>query len=78
MSGVTSTVPKGAAHLDIGAGVNHARVTGSQFVGGRLRLADGFAEPSTLLYSDTVERGVETALPEAGPRVVIADVLTSA
>ncbi|MEV8167926.1 peptidase C14 [Microbacterium paraoxydans] len=78
VSGVTSTVPKGAAHLDIGTGVNHARVTGSQFAGGRVRLADGFAEPSTLLYSDTVERGVETALPEAGPRVVIADVLTSA
>jgi hypothetical protein len=78
VSGVTSTVPRGAAHLDIGTGVNHARVTGSQFVGGGLRLADGFAEPSTLLYSDTVERGVETALPEAGPRVVIADVLASA
>ena len=78
LNGVTSTVPKGASHLDIASGVNHARVTGSQFVGGRLRLADGFAEPSTLLYSDTVERGVETALPEAGDRVVIADVLTSA
>jgi hypothetical protein len=78
VDGVTSTVPKGAAHLDIATGVNHARITGSQFAGGRLRLADGFAEPSTLLYSDTVERGVETALPEAGARVLIADVLTIA
>ncbi|ALX66118.1 peptidase C14 [Microbacterium sp. XT11] len=78
VTGVTSTVPKGAAHLDIATGVNHARIIGGQFTGGRLRLADGFAEPSTLLYTDTVERGVETALPEAGPRVLIADVLTSA
>ncbi|MNH47225.1 hypothetical protein D3C79_1103580 [compost metagenome] len=66
------------AHVDIGAGVNHARVTGSQFVGGRVRLADGFSEPSTLLYSDNVERGVEKDAPETGDRVLIADVLTSA
>ncbi|WP_258134286.1 DUF4148 domain-containing protein [Microbacterium sp. MYb45] len=78
LSGLTSTAPKGVAHVDIGAGVNHARVTGSQFVGGRLRLADGFSDPSTLLYSDNVERGVEADLPEAGDRVLIADVLTSA
>ncbi|WKT90657.1 peptidase C14 [Microbacterium maritypicum] len=78
LSGVTSTVPKGAAHVDIGAGINHARVTGAQFVGGRLRLAAGFAEPSTLLYSDTVERGVETDLPADGERVLIADVLKTA
>lgn len=76
LSGVTSTVANGAAHADIGAGVNHARITGSQFVGGRLRLADGFAEPSTLLYSDSVERGVETTVPEAGDRVLIVDVLS--
>ncbi|WEF21254.1 peptidase C14 [Microbacterium maritypicum] len=78
LSGVTSTVPKGAAHVDIGAGINHARVTGAQFVGGRLRLAAGFSEPSTLLYSDTVERGVETDLPADGERVLIADVLKTA
>lgn len=78
VGGVTSTVPKGAAHLDIGVGVNHARITGSQFVGGRMRLADGFAAPSTLLYSDGVERGVEVTRPEAGARVLIADVLTIA
>ncbi|MEA1264035.1 peptidase C14 [Microbacterium sp. STF-2] len=78
VGGVTSTVPKGAAHLDIGVGVNHARITGSQFVGGRMRLAEGFAAPSTLLYSDGVERGVEVTLPEAGARVLIADVLTIA
>ncbi|WP_244175980.1 DUF4148 domain-containing protein [Microbacterium oxydans] len=78
LSGLTSAAPKGVAHVDIGTGVNHARVTGSQFVGGRLRLADGFSEPSTLLYSDNVERGVEADLPEAGDRVLIADVLTSA
>ncbi|MEU4014004.1 peptidase C14 [Microbacterium sp. NPDC028030] len=78
VNGVTSTVPKGAAHIDIGAGVNHARVTGSQFVGGRLRMAGGFAEPSTLLYSDCVERGVEADLSEPGERVLVADVLTSA
>ncbi len=75
---MTSTVPKGAAHVDIGAGINHARVTGAQFVGGRLRLGAGFAEPSTLLYSDTVERGVETDLPADGERVLIADVLKTA
>ncbi len=75
LSGLTSTMEKGAVHLDIGTGVNHARVTGTQFVGGRLRLAGGFAEPSTLLYSDCVERGVEANLPEAGARVLIADVL---
>ncbi|MGD2204300.1 peptidase C14 [Microbacterium maritypicum] len=78
LSGVTSTVPKGAAHVDIGAGINHARVTGAQFVGGRLRLAAGFSEPSTLLYSDTVERGVETDLSADGERVLIADVLKTA
>ncbi|WP_047523736.1 hypothetical protein [Microbacterium sp. ZOR0019] len=78
LSGVTSTVPKGAAHVDIGAGINHARVTGAQFVGGRLRLAAGFSEPSTLLYSDAVERGVETDLPADGERVLIADVLKTA
>ena len=78
LSGMTSTVPKGAAHVDIGAGINHARVTGAQFVGGRLRLAAGFAEPSTLLYSDAVERGVETDLPADGERVLIADVLKTA
>lgn len=75
LSGLTSTMEKGAAHLDIGTGVNHARVTGTQFVGGRLRLAGGFPEPSTLLYSDCVERGVGATLPEAGARVLIADVL---
>lgn len=75
LSGLTSTVEKGAAHLDIGTGINHARVTGTQFVGGRLRLAGGFSEPSTLLYSDCVERGLEANLPEAGARVLIADVL---
>ncbi|WP_372467899.1 DUF4148 domain-containing protein [Microbacterium maritypicum] len=78
LSGLTSTAPKGVAHVDIGTGVNHARVTGSQFVGGRMRLTDGFSEPSTLLYSDNVERGVEKDAPEAGDRVLIADVLTSA
>lgn len=78
LSGLTSTAPKGVAHVDIGTGVNHARVTGSQFVGGRMRLTDGFSDPSTLLYSDNVERGVEADLPEAGDRVLIADVLTSA
>ncbi len=31
-----------------------------------MRLADGFSEPSTLLYSDNVERGVEADLPEGG------------
>jgi hypothetical protein len=78
LNGLTSAVPKGVVHVDIGTGVNHARITGSQFVGGRLRLAEGFSDPSTLLYSDNVERGVEADLPEAGDRVLIADVLTSA
>ncbi|WP_431806397.1 DUF4148 domain-containing protein [Microbacterium paraoxydans] len=78
VSGVTSTAGKGAAHLDIGTGVNHARVTGSQFAGGALRLAEGFPEPSTLLYSDSVARGVDAAVPESGDRVLIADVLTTA
>jgi hypothetical protein len=78
LTGVTSTVPKGTTHVDIGTGVNHARITGSQFVGGRLRLVDGFPAPSTLLYSDSVERGVATELPEDGDRVLIADVLKTA
>ncbi|MCT9821202.1 peptidase C14 [Microbacterium sp. W1N] len=78
LTGLTSTVANGASHLDIGAGVNHARITGAQFVGGRVRVAAGFSEPSTLLYSDCVERGVATDLPEAGARVLIADVLKSA
>jgi hypothetical protein len=78
LSGVTSTMEKGAAHVDIGTGVNHARITDSQFVGGRLRLSEGFAEPSTLLYGDVVERGVEAELPDAGDRALIADVLVSA
>lgn len=77
LSGLTSTVEKGATHVDIGTGANHARITGSQFVGGRLRLSGGFSEPSTLLYGDCVERGVEAELPEAGARVLIADVLKS-
>ncbi|KJL48339.1 hypothetical protein RS84_01098 [Microbacterium hydrocarbonoxydans] len=75
LSGVSSTAEKGAAHLDVSAGVNHARITGSQFVGGHLRLAGGFSESSTLLYSDCVERQVEAGLPEAGARVLLADVL---
>lgn len=75
LSGVTSTMEKGAVHLDIGTGVNHARVTGSQFVGGRLRLVDGFSEPSTLLYSDCIERGVQATVPDPGARVVVGDVL---
>lgn len=74
--GMTSSVANGAAHVDIRAGENHVRITGSLFVGGRLRLADGFAEPSTLLYSDSVERGVERTAPDAGDRVLIADVLS--
>ena len=78
LSGVTSTMEKGAAHVDISRGVNHARITDSQFVGGRLRLVEGFAEPSTLLYGDVVERGVEAERPEPGDRVLVADVLTTA
>ncbi|WP_406247545.1 peptidase C14 [Microbacterium sp. M] len=73
VNGATSTAAGAAAHLDIGAGVNHARIVDAQFIGGRLLLENGFPEASTLLYSASSERGVERRLPDESERVLIAD-----
>lgn len=75
IDGVRSAAPKGATHVEIGSGRNHARISGSQFVGGRLRLSGGFGADSTLLYSDCVERAVDSAKPEPGGGALIADTL---
>jgi len=75
LSGLHSTAAGGAAHLDVGAGVNHARIQDARFTGGRLSLAAGFPDASTLIYSASVEQGVQRSLPDPGDRVRIADTI---
>ena len=74
IDGVTSSAPTGTPHLAIESGVNHARIVGSQFGGGRIQLPDaGFAAPSTLLYDAAIERGVERTVPEQTKRIIVGD-----
>ncbi|WP_309127311.1 peptidase C14 [Microbacterium sp.] len=78
LAGLHSAAPKGAAHIHIGHGTNHARISDAQFVGGSLRLADGFAGNSTLLYTSSVERAVTRELPEQSDGVLLGPTLSTA
>ncbi|WP_326695227.1 peptidase C14 [Streptomyces sp. NBC_01766] len=72
LNGVTSTAPKGTAHLLVTEGANRYRATGSTFTGGRLELrpAAFTGADSHLLHTGCVEDGTErTALPDEGARV---------
>lgn len=74
VDGVSSTAPDGTPHLAIESGVNHARIVGSQFAGGRIQLPSaGFSAPSTLLYDASIERGVERTIPEKTNRIIVGD-----
>lgn len=71
---VSSEAADGAAHIALGDGVNHVRVTGASLRGGTLDLAPAaFAGASTLAMTGTVEESVKrVAMPEASDRVVFA------
>ena len=75
IAGVSSSAPSGTAHFAIESGVNHARVTGCRFTGGRLRLpASGFGGASTLVYDGGAEHGVDRTLPEPTARIILGDI----
>ncbi|MEV0587838.1 hypothetical protein [Nonomuraea sp. NPDC050310] len=70
LAGCRSTTE--GAHLDLTTGDNRYVATGSSFTGGRLVLSAA----SALLHSGNVEERVERALPQPGPRVLVARTLT--
>lgn len=75
LAGLTSSVPSGTAHVAIESGVNHVRIIGSQFAGGRVRLpASGLGGASTLVYDGCLERGVDRTLPNPSTRIIHGDI----